>query len=61
MKVITNPLTGKMETVAELPGIVTPQKVAKTRKELRDMLTGNTPFHEDELGPNPPASPTDQN
>jgi hypothetical protein len=58
MKVITNK-DGTMETVNDLPGIVTPQKVAQTRKELRDMLSGNTSFHEDDFVD--PPSDDDEN
>lgn len=49
-KVIVNPKTGKMETVSDWAyGAVSPESVARTRKQLRDMLSGNTPFHEDEF------------
>ena len=47
-KVIQNPKTGKMETVDELTK-PTPESLAQQRKELRDMLDGNTQFHVDPL------------
>lgn len=52
--VITNPKTGRMETTISPPTPpVTKADVDKTRRELRDMLDGNTQFHEDAL-----SSPT---
>jgi len=50
-KVIINPKTGKMETVDHNGDEFMKNKVSRTRKELRDMLDGNTQFHEDKLGP----------
>jgi hypothetical protein len=46
MKVVTDPKTGRMETVQDVPAS-TPETVARTRRELRDMLDGATPFHVD--------------
>lgn len=48
VKVIQNPVTGKFETVNEVG--VTADDVARTRRELRDMLAGNVRFHKDKLG-----------
>lgn len=45
-KVVRNPKTGMLETVPDY-GEVTPEQVAETRRKLRDMLSGNTPFHVD--------------
>jgi hypothetical protein len=44
MKVITN-ADGTMRTVNDDPSVVTAEDVARTRRGLRDMLDGNTPFH----------------
>lgn len=43
-QVITNK-DGRMETVNDAPGKVTQADVDRTRRELKDMLAGNTPFH----------------
>lgn len=53
-KVIINPKTGRAETVNDYT-TVTAEQVATTRRKLRDMLSGNTPFHEDEF-----AAPTEE-
>ena len=42
-RVIVNPTTGKMETAPDLP---TPS-LERARRELRDMIEGNTVFHQD--------------
>lgn len=49
-KVITNK-DGKMETIQDSSDEVMKRKLHDTRKALRDMLDGNTQFHEDKLGP----------
>lgn len=62
MKIITGK-DGKMETVNELPSEkVTKADVDRTRRELRDMIEGNTQFHRDEFkdaqfGDLPPIEP----
>jgi len=50
-KVITG-ADGRLKTV-EVSTTDAEAAVAKTRRELRDMLAGNTPFHTDTLGPGP--------
>ena len=57
-KVITNPKTGKMETI-EVYDKVTKESLAELHKEVRDMLDGNKQFHVD---PNaaPKVVPTTQ-
>lgn len=50
-KVVTNPKTGKMETVQDFSEDIAIRKLRETKKELRDMLDGNVQFHEDKLGP----------
>lgn len=47
MKVVTNK-EGKMETVPS-SDVDAQELLKKTRRELRDMLAGNTQFHEDEF------------
>ena len=47
IKIVTDPKTGKTETVADTAYVDVQQKLKQTRKELRDMLAGSTPFHED--------------
>lgn len=47
MKTITNK-DGKMETVPS-SDVDAQELLKKTRRELRDMLAGNTQFHEDEF------------
>lgn len=61
MKTILNPKTGRMETLPDGPK-VTAEDVAQQRRELRDMLDGNTKFHKDEFqdaqfGDLPPLEP----
>ncbi|HOW46144.1 MAG TPA: hypothetical protein P5305_04000 [Rubrivivax sp.] len=53
----TNPKTGMKETY-ELPP---PVDLARSRKELRDMIHGNTQWHVDPGSPPPtqPAQPAD--
>lgn len=48
MKVVTNP-DGTMQTVPSSE-VDAQKKLQQTRRELKDMLSGNTPFHEDNLG-----------
>jgi hypothetical protein len=45
MKVVTNK-DGTMQTVPHTD--LSAEKLKQTRKELRDMLSGNTQFHDDE-------------
>lgn len=57
IKTRINPKTGMAETYDDLSDDAAMlEKVAKTRRELRDMLSGNTQFHTDTLGPTPAAS-----
>lgn len=49
MKTIINPTTGRMETIDDDRPKVTPEDVARSRRELRDMLDGSTQFHQDPL------------
>ncbi len=59
MKTIVNPKTGRMETVDDAPGTtVTQADVERTRRELRDMLSGNTQFHQEENTPAVPETPS---
>jgi hypothetical protein len=51
-KIVTGP-DGKMYTENQTPTNVA-EKLQKTRKELRDMIAGNTQFHKDELGKDDP-------
>ncbi len=53
-KVIVNPATGRMETV-DAHTEDAQAKLQRTRRELRDMLEGNTQFHEDEFKAEPPV------
>lgn len=46
-KTVTNPKTGKMETVEVPSDEAIKRKLAQEHKELRDMLDGNTQFHDD--------------
>ena len=52
-KVVTNPVTGRMETIlVDDAGEAREQAdLARAHRELRDILAGNTPFHDDKLGP----------
>ena len=55
-KIITNPKTVMMETVGErdeLEQYFARKRLELTRRELRDMLSGNVQFHQDNLGPSP--------
>jgi len=52
MKVVTNK-DGTMETVPS-SDVDAQELLKKTRRELRDMLAGNTQFHEDEFKTPPP-------
>ncbi len=45
-KVVVNPKTGKMETIT-VHDKVTPETLAQSHRELRDMLDGNKQFHDD--------------
>jgi hypothetical protein len=47
MKIIIDPKTGQMRTDNDPEAEDPAKKLARTRRELRDMLSGNTPFHED--------------
>lgn len=47
MKVHVNPTTGRMETTNDAPSVVTAEDVARTRRELREMIAGNVQFHDD--------------
>lgn len=51
-KVVTNPKTGKMETV-EVAEKVTKETLAEAHRELKDMLDGNKQFHDDPYTPKP--------
>ena len=57
-KIVTNPVTGKSETQTGPNEQVVQQNLEKSRRELRDMIAGNTQFHDD---PNkaPPEAPTE--
>lgn len=46
-KIITGP-DGKMYTEHEVPSNIQ-EKLQRTRKELREMISGNTQFHKDGL------------
>lgn len=48
-KVIVDPKTGLMETAPDWESLGADAKLQRTRRELRDMLSGNTPFHEDAM------------
>lgn len=50
VKVVTNPKTGKMETIEDT-STVTKEDLAKLHKEVRDMLDGNVQFHVDPFTP----------
>jgi len=60
-QVIFNPATGMMETVNEPTKKVTKADVDRTRRELRDMLSGNTQFHQEQREPPLPDIPDDEN
>ena len=57
-KVVTNPVTGKSETVQTAPDEEVKASLDRSRRELKDMIAGNTQFHDD---PNkaPPEPPTE--
>lgn len=46
-KIVTNPVTGKSETQTGPNEQVVQQNLEKSRRELRDMIAGNTQFHDD--------------
>lgn len=55
-----NPATGKAETYEDHRSEEWAKaQVARTRRELRDMLAGNTQFHQEERGD--PAAPAPKN
>jgi hypothetical protein len=47
-KTVLNPETGKLETVEDKSESAQ-SSLERTRRELRDMLSGNVHFHEDKL------------
>lgn len=57
-KVVHNPKTGKMETVEYTPS-VTPESLAKQRREVRDMIEGNVQFHDDPMAAPKPVEPSE--
>jgi len=58
MKVVTDPKTGKLHTVDSPSEESIRRKLAEQRRELREMLAGNVPFHEDQWSKKePPESP----
>lgn len=59
-KIITNPVTGRMETVADPKSEATPETVREARRQLREKLNpSGEGWHKDELGSNPeqPSNP----
>lgn len=59
-KVIINKKTGMAETVTDWDTKVTPEQVAETRRKLRDMLGGNTQFHQDDWEKEKPKEAEDE-
>jgi hypothetical protein len=53
-KIIVNPVTGRMETVAEATPAATPESVREYRRQLREKLNpSGEGWHRDDLGPTP--------
>lgn len=45
-RVVTDPLTGKMRTEDDVSDVLK-QDIADLRREVRDRIAGNAPFHDD--------------
>lgn len=59
-KIITDPKTGKAETQSGLDSTQIQKSLEETKRELKDMIAGNTKFHTDPNTPEPDKEGDDE-